>query len=243
MAKILIGCEESQAVTIEFRKLGHEAYSCDIQDCSGGYPEWHIKDDIFNVINDNWNLIISFVPCTDLANSGAASFEEKRNDGRQEKAICFFYEVWKKSNCVENPIGIMNGGNYIKKWFPKLYQEMKNYGFPFKPSQIIHPYYFGDAYAKSTCLWLKGLPKLIHASENNLFEQKTHVDPEYLYYNSKKTKSGKSKYSHFGKLGKGKGKERSKTPDGLAKDMANQWSEYLKFINNKWNNYEKRTLL
>lgn len=221
MKKILIACEESQEVCRAFRELGHEAYSCDLQDCSGGHPEWHFKGDIFEVYKSsgwNWSMVISFPPCTDIANSGSNSFEKKRNNGDQEKSIRFFYEVWKISNCTENPIGIINGGNYIKKYYPSLYEEMVHFGFPFKPTQIVQPYFFGDAYKKSTCLWLKKIPPLRETNK---------VEPVYIEYNSKKNKSGKSKYSHFGRLGKGKGKERSKTPAGLAKAMAEQWGAIL----------------
>ena len=83
--KVLVACEESQAVCKAFRELGHEAYSCDILDCSGGHPEWHIKGDVLPLLNQKWDMIIAFPPCTDLAVSGAAWFEEKRKDGRQQK--------------------------------------------------------------------------------------------------------------------------------------------------------------
>src|SRR5690606_38620073 len=169
MKKILVACEESQAVTIEFRKLGLEAYSCDLLPCSGGHPEWHIHGDVMNYLHlrgrtlikdvwfqngdrkfiSYWDKVISLQPCTDITVSGARWFEEKRNNGSQEKSIRFFFEVWKRSNCCENPIGILNGGTYIKKWFPKLYQEMKDYGFPFKPSQIIQPWQFGHGETKA----------------------------------------------------------------------------------------------
>ena len=124
--KILIGCEESQEVTIAFRKLGHEAYSCDIQDCSGGHPDWHLQDDIFNIIDSQkWDIGVFFPPCTDLAVSGAAHFESKRNNGAQQKSIDFFMKI---ANCnipktaIENPIGIMSS----------IYK---------KPTQIIQPYF------------------------------------------------------------------------------------------------------
>lgn len=90
--RILIACEESQTVCIEFRKLGHEAFSCDVQDCSGGYPEWHIKGDVLEQLNKGWDMMIAFPPCTHLAVSGARHFEAKRKDGRQQQAIDFFMQ-------------------------------------------------------------------------------------------------------------------------------------------------------
>src|SRR5574344_1492934 len=119
---ILVACEESQAVTIELRRLGHEAYSCDIIECSGGHPEWHIMrdvlpllngnctfrtyDDAVHTISGNWDMIIAFPPCTHLAVSGAAWFEKKRNDGRQKEGIEFFMRIM-NANCnkivIENP--------------------------------------------------------------------------------------------------------------------------------------------
>lgn len=203
--KILVGCEESQAVTIELRKLGHEAYSCDIQECSGGHPEWHLRMDIFHAIEQgNYDMGIFFPPCTDLAVSGAAHFERKRQDGTQQKSIEFFMKLF---NCnipriaIENPIGIMSS----------IYK---------KPNQIVQPYFFGDAYKKSTCLWLKELPDL---------EPTNIVEPIFVEYNSKKTKSGKSKYSFMGQVSTSNNNQkakllRSKTPQGLAKAMAEQWA-------------------
>jgi site-specific DNA-cytosine methylase len=148
--KVLIACEESQAVCIEFRKRGHEAYSCDILPCSGGHPEWHIEDSVFHVLSSTkaptmyWDLIIGFPPCTDLAVSGARYFAEKRKDGRQQMAILFFLSL-ANSNCdkvaIENPIGIMS--THYRK-----------------PDQIIQPWQFGHGETKATCLWLKGLPLL-----------------------------------------------------------------------------------
>ena len=145
--KVLVACEESQAVCIEFRKLGHEAYSCDILECSGGYPDWHIRDDIRNVLRHggiNFDMVIAFPPCTDLAVSGARYFKEKQADGRQQNSIMFFEffttlrtPFW----AIENPIGIMS----------TKYR---------KPDQIIQPWQFGHGETKSTCLWLKNLPLL-----------------------------------------------------------------------------------
>jgi len=141
--KVLIACEESQAVTIEFRKLGHEAFSCDILPCSGGHPEWHLQQDVTELLKKEWDLVIAFPPCTDLAVSGAKWFEQKRKDGRQQKSIDFFMMFANYSGriAIENPIGIMSS----------IWR---------KPDQIIQPWQFGHGETKATCLWLKGLPKL-----------------------------------------------------------------------------------
>ena len=141
---ILIACEESQIVTIEFRRLGIEAFSCDIQECSGGHPEWHLQQDVISTIKKKWDMIIAFPPCTHLAVSGAKWFEEKRKDGRQQQGIKFFMK-FANCNCkrisIENPIGIMS----------TIYR---------KPNQIIQPWQFGHGETKATCLWLKNLPLL-----------------------------------------------------------------------------------
>lgn len=142
--RILLACEESQAVTTELRRMGHEAFSCDIDTCSGGHPEWHLQQDVRPLLTYEWDMIIAFPPCTDLAVSGARWFKEKQKDGRQQASIEFFLE-FTKTKCpkvvIENPIGIMS----------KLYQ---------KPSQIIQPWQFGHGETKATCLWIKGLPLL-----------------------------------------------------------------------------------
>jgi site-specific DNA-cytosine methylase len=143
--KILIACEESQTVCKAFRAKGHEAYSCDILPCSGGHPEWHIQGDVLEQLDKDWNMIIAHPPCTDLAVSGARHFAKKIADGSQQKSIEFFMK-FTDLKCpkvmIENPIGIMSS----------KYK---------KPDQIIQPYQFGHSVSKSTCLWLKGLPKLI----------------------------------------------------------------------------------
>lgn len=142
--RILIACEESQAVCIEMRRLGHEAYSCDLQPCSGGHPEWHLQCDALELLKMRWDLIIAHPPCTDLASSGARWFPEKRADGRQQKSIEFFMR-FVNADCpriaIENPIGIMSS----------IYR---------KPDQIIQPWQFGHGETKATCLWLKGLDAL-----------------------------------------------------------------------------------
>ena len=143
--KILVACEESQEVTIELRRLGHEAYSCDIIPCSGGHPEWHLQVDALELLKMKWDMILAFPPCTHLAVSGARYFEQKRKDGRQQAAIDFFMQ-FANADCskiaIENPVGIMS--TYYRK-----------------PDQIIQPWQFGHGETKKTCLWLKGLPPLI----------------------------------------------------------------------------------
>lgn len=232
MYKVLVACEESQRVTMCLRERGVIAYSCDIIDCSGGHPEWHIKADVLplldgdckfytcdnveHVVTGKWDMIIAFPPCTHLAVSGARHFEKKRADGRQRDAIEFFAKIL-KADCgkiaIENPVGIISG-EYISKWFPDL---ANKYGFPVKPTQIIQPYEFGEPYRKATCLWLKNLPML---TPTNI------VEPElkrYVY------KSGKiATYStDMINTGKERAKNRSKTYLGIAKAMATQWGDTL----------------
>ncbi|HBY72982.1 MAG TPA: hypothetical protein DEG06_12145 [Lachnospiraceae bacterium] len=142
--KILVACEESQAVTIELRRLGHEAYSCDIEPCSGGHPKWHLQEDVTPLLQQHWDMVIAFPPCTHLAVSGARYFEQKRKDGRQQQGIDFFMQ-FANAACgkiaIENPVGIMS--THYRK-----------------PDQIIQPWQFGHGETKATCLWLKGLPQL-----------------------------------------------------------------------------------
>lgn len=143
--KVLIACEESQAVCIEFRKLGHEAYSCDILPSSGGHPEWHIQGDVTPLLKEKWDIVIAFPPCTHLASSGARHFKQKIADGRQQEGIDFFMQftgIECERVAIENPIGIMSS----------VYR---------KPDQIIQPWMFGHGETKATCLWLKNLPKLM----------------------------------------------------------------------------------
>lgn len=203
--KVLVACEESQAVTIELRKLGHEAYSCDLLPCSGGHPEWHLQQDVVELLKEKWDMIIAFPPCTHLCVSGARHFEQKRKDGRQQQGIDFFM-LFANADCpriaIENPIGIMSN-----EWR--------------KPNQIIQPWMFGDKFAKSTCLWLKGLPKL---KPTNIVEK-----GEFIEWVDKK--SGKTKRQakwFFEALQKAKTSEersilRSKTFPGVAKAIAYQY--------------------
>ena len=177
MSKILIACEESQAVTVEFRKLGYNAFSCDIQECSGGFPEWHIKADIIEVLKEKWDLIIAFPPCTHLAVSGARHFEQKRKDGRQKQGIDFFMQ-FVNADCdkiaIENPVGIMSS----------IYR---------KPDQIIQPYYFGDTERKTTCLWLKNLPALIPTNIVEPVFSKGGLTKTHIGYGAKNNSKMRSK--------------------------------------------------
>ena len=206
--KVLIACEESQEVCKAFRARGFKAYSCDIQECSGGHPEWHIKDDVLKHINENWDLIIAHPPCTDLAVSGAAWFKEKQHDMRQQKS-CVFFMYFILANCkhiaVENPIGIMS----------TVYR---------KPDQIIQPWQFGDNFAKSTCLWLKGLPLL-----QPYVTEKPEL--EYIEWIDKKTGKLKRRPKWFADAWhlppEERSRVRSKTFPGIAKAMAEQWGDYL----------------
>lgn len=238
--KILVACEESQAVTKELRRLGHEAYSCDIVDQSGGHPEWHIKEDVLPLLNGSciftttdgathaiagkWDVLIAFPPCTHLAVSGAKHFEGKRADGRQREGIEFFCQFL-TADCdrvaIENPVGIISG-DYIPQWFPDL---AERYGLPRRHSQIIQPYEFGDPHKKTTCLWLKGLPLL---TPTNI------VEPDLISY---KCKNGKvatfSKYMVHGFSNGDRAKHRSKTFPGIAKAMAEQWVGSCEVLNNQ----------
>lgn len=233
--KVLVACEESQAVCKEFRAKGHEAYSCDIIECSGGHNEWHIMQDVLPLLNGNctfktcdgvehhidgrWDMIIAFPPCTHLAVSGARHFEIKRADGRQRWGIEFFCQFL-AADCdkivIENPVGIMSG-DYVPKHFPDIAQK---YGLPRKPTQIIQPWMFGDNYAKSTCLWIKGLPALVP-------EITEEPEMEYMEWVCKKT--GKTKrqaqwYCDALKLSpEERAKVRSKTFPGVARKMAETW--------------------
>lgn len=198
--KILVGCEESQAVCIELRKLGHEAYSCDLLPCSGGHPEWHLQMDVFEAVKLRvWDMGIFFPECTHIAVSGARHFEQKRKDGRQQKAIDFFLRVAGlpiPKIAIENPVGIMS----------TVYC---------KPDQIIQPWQFGHNARKTTCLWLKNLPKLMPTDV---------VEPRLITLKNGKTFS--ADYMEGVKrsnAGESSGK-RSKTYSGIAKAMAIQWT-------------------
>ncbi len=194
--KILVACEESQTVTKAFRKRGFEAYSCDIQDCSGGHPEWHIKGDAIEQLDKGWDLIIAHPPCTHLAVSGARWFKEGVKPlSLQDEAADFFMKFVNAPApliAVENPICVMSS----------RYR---------KPDQIINPFQFGHPEQKKTCLWLKGLPKLIET--NNVYD--------YMMTLPIKERTR----IHW--LGSNKSKERSKTYEGIAEAMAEQWGNFL----------------
>lgn len=219
--KVLIACEESQAVTKEFRKLGFEAYSCDILTSSGGHPEWHIQDDIFNVIKNGWDLMIAHPPCTFLSGSGvqwlshpedkSLSFEERRPhpkypNRRQDmldsvEFVKALYNSGIKHIAIENPVGLLSS-----RWR--------------KPDQIIQPYMFGDEATKTTCLWLRDLPLL---TPTNIVDKGERVV----------FASGKSHPKWYAEaLSKAKTKQerqtlRSKTFQGIAEAMANQWGAFV----------------
>lgn len=210
--RILIGCEESQAVCSAFRERGHDAYSCDIQPCSGIYPQYHYQRDIFDVINEGWDMLIGHPPCTYLTVTANKWLKdqpervsgklvgEKRRQAR-EGAIDFFMKLWEApipKICLENPVGAINSR--------------------LRPNQIIQPYYFGDEAQKTTCLWLKNLPPLFHARQVDLFNQDvTHVGKgEMVVF-----KSGNVMPKWYAE--NTCAKNRSKTFPGIARAMAKQW--------------------
>ena len=209
--KILVACEESQAITKEFRALGHEAYSCDILPCSGGHPEWHLEGDVFNFIDQGWDLMVAHPPCTYLSVSGARHLYNK--DGsknleryqNQREALDF---VEKLMSCnipriaIENPVSVIS--SQIRK-----------------PDQIVQPWMFGDSASKTTCLWLKNLPKLVATNVVDKVEFKEWIDK----------KTGKMKRQatwYYDALINAKSPEerrslRSKTFKGIAQAIASQW--------------------
>jgi hypothetical protein len=211
--RVLVACEESQTVCKAFRAKGHEAYSCDIQECSGGHPEWHILGDaIAEAYSGKYDLMIAHPPCTYLSYAAIGYFNFERWGDKatervklKDKALEFFFELWRapiKKICLENPKG-----------FPMTIV---------KHSQIIQPWYFGDPHVKPTCLWLKGIPKL-----NGLIEiaaNRKKFEPAPLYIDSK----GKKRYfvdamsKATGQIGS-RQKSRSKTFPGIAEAMANAW--------------------
>lgn len=219
MMRVLVACEESQEVCKAFRARGHEAYSCDIQECSGGHPEWHIQGDVLPLINGDctfqtadththtqtgkWDMLIAFPPCTDLAVSGARWFREKQKDLRQQKSVAFFMH-FVLAHCdriaVENPVGIMSS----------VYH---------KPTQIIQPYMFGNHARKTTCLWLKNLPPLVPTEIVDMGEIREGGFSCGASLDMARDENGKAIAWNDPRTAKA----RSKTFPGIAKAMAEQW--------------------
>lgn len=221
---ILVACEESQEVTKAFRALGHNAFSCDLLECSGGHPEWHIMSDVLplldgfcsfitsdcsyhdDVLNDPWDMIIAFPPCTFLTVTGNRWFNVERYGEKaiqrhkdREDAIKFFMTIANaccERIAIENPVGVMS----------TVYR---------KPNQIIHPYMFGDPERKSTCLWLKNLPFLIPTNV---------VKPNIIAYKNGKGTDSPWHIDTMGLPKEERAKLRSKTFPGIARAMAEQWT-------------------
>lgn len=186
--KVLVACEYSAVVRDAFRRGGHDAWSCDLLSTEGD-PQWHIQQPVETVLDQGWDLMVAFPPCTDLAVSGSRWWPQKQADGRQRKAAEFFIHLFEASIprvAVENPSGWMNSN-----WR--------------KPDQIIHPWMFGDPWAKQTCLWLKGLPAL---------EWTSPVTPQGHWVGGDARKPGRHRNP----------KERSRTFKGVASAMASQWA-------------------
>lgn len=219
---ILVACEESQTVVKKLREKGHNAFSCDLMECSGGHPEWHIQDDVLPLLNGDcvfttqydcneveiegrWDMIIAFPPCTYLTVTGNRWFNvEKYGEKALQRiedrkfAMDFFMQI-ANADCekiiIENPIGVMS-----TNWR--------------KPDQIIQPYHFGEPFEKTTCLWLKGVQPLDYT---NIVEP-----PKRKQFDS--GKSMPTWYAEAWKLPKEeRAKLRSKTFDGVAEAMVNQW--------------------
>ncbi len=195
--RIIIGCEESQRVCIEMRKAGHEAYSCDVVESSGDHPEWHIQGDIIEVIKGSWDMGIFFPPCTHLSKAGAAHWKKPHKQKLQKEAL-IFVQILMNANikmiALENPVGRISTA--IRK-----------------PDQIMHPWQFGDPYTKETCLWLKGLPEL----------QPTNIVEPIANWVKPGNKRPNRRFYHVEEGAKGDPKLRSKTFEGIAKAMAEQW--------------------
>ena len=203
---VLIACEESQAVCKAFRERGHTAFSCDLKPCTGGHPEWHIQGDVLPILERKWDLIIAHPPCTYMSKAGARWMYPTAGNISQERlakameAKEFFLKIL-NADCdriaIENP------------------RPLKVVELP-KPSQVIQPYQFGHPYSKATCLWLKGLPPL----------EPTEVLTEYKPYCPSNT-GGVTRGQSYNKGGAIRAADdcvnRSKTFDGIAKAMAEQW--------------------
>lgn len=204
--RVLVACEESQAVTKELRLMGHDAFSCDILPCSGGHPEWHLQQDVAILLKEKWDMIIAFPPCTHLSSSGQWAYTKGIKPLSIKNEAIDFFMKFVNADCdkiaIENPIGIMS--THYRK-----------------PDQIIHPWMFGHKASKSTCLWLKGMPKLIPIS---------NVKPDFEYHEWIDKKTGATKrmekwmYDIRTKPHKQRSDLASKTFKGIAVEMAKQWA-------------------
>lgn len=203
--RVLAACEESQAVTIELRALGHEAYSCDLVECSGGHPEWHIQCDAIQLLKMRWDMIIAFPPCTYMTRASAVRMRVKGEiqSERYEKAMAAkefflrFYNTDCPRICIENPT------------------PMRLVGLP-PCSQVIQPWQFGHPYTKRTCLWLKGLPPL-------MYTEIVAADQITPWVNGG-CKDSRGNYRRFQGRNERDPRARSKTFPGIAKAMAQQWA-------------------
>ena len=202
---VLVACEESQRVCNAFRERGHNAFSCDIQPCSGEHPEWHLQQDVLPLLKEKWDMIIAFPPCTYLTVTGNRWFnidrygEKAIQRHKDRKEAIDFFMAFANADCeriaIENPVGIMSS-----EWR--------------KPNQIINPWQFGDAFEKKTCLWLKGLPEL---TPTNIVE----IPPRKKFDRGKSMPSWYAEAWHLPK--EERAKLRSKTFPGIARAMASQW--------------------
>lgn len=203
---ILVACEESQTIASAFRKRGFNAFSCDLEPCSGGHPEYHFRRDCFTMIECcKWDLVIAHPPCTHLAVSRARWFNHPSRPDKpllQKEAIEFFMR-FTRINCdhvaIENPVGIMS-----TKWR--------------KPDQIVQPFWFGDRARKATCWWLKGLPLLVPDDM---------VDEGESFYMKNGTRCPQWYRDAWNLPPKERAKVRSKTFPGMARAIAEQWGDYL----------------
>ena len=204
--KVLVACEESQEVCKAFRERGHEAYSCDMQPCSGGHPEWHLMVDALEMLKLRWDLIIAHPPCTYLTNASAVRMRVGGaiQEARFQKAMEAkeFFMRFLNADClhiaVENPT------------------PMKIVGLP-PYQQAVQPYWFGHPYSKRTCLWLKGLPPLVPT------DMLDHHEP----YVNGGCKDANGNYRRFQGRKERDPKTRSKTFHGIAQAMGEQWSDYI----------------
>lgn len=213
---IIIACETSAEVRSRMELKGHNVWSCDLKN-SAKFGN-HYKGSIFDILDtperigvSHWDMMIAFPPCTHLAISGGAWFDQKRKDGRQQQGIDFFMAMVNANIpkiAIENPVGIMSS----------IYRQ---------PDQIIQPYYFGDPSRKPTCIWLKNLPKLVWIAKDDLFSMKTTVEPEIVELTSKKTGKKRTYSAHEYAASTDHNNRagiRSKTFSGIAQAMADQWT-------------------